>query len=110
MPQAGTVYRYLRVDADHDVSSDTLELSFDGGATWVSAGVAFIAEGSWPASVSAANTAAPAAAGLTGYWWRFLSGPDDIALEIGPNRVLGRVTDSPEIPHFGWTVQVGRNE
>lgn len=108
--QSGTVYRYLRVDADHDVSTDVLELSFDAGTTWSSAGIGFIAHDDWPPGVATVDAGNPPPTGLTGYWWRFLSGPDDVALEIGPNHVLGRVTDSPEIPHFGWTVQVGRNE
>jgi hypothetical protein len=108
--QNGIVYRYFRVDADKDVSGDTLALSLDSGVTWI-AGATYIASGSLPPSVAAVNSASPPAAGRTGYWWQILSGPGQLLpLATGRNVVRGRLTDSPEVPHFAWTVNVGNYE
>lgn len=106
MPQAGTVYRYVRLDVDHDVSADTLELSVDQ-VTWVSTGVVYIATGARPASVIAADTAHPPASGFAGYWWRVLTGPGTAFTTLYNGvTVYGRLTDTPETPHFAWKVTV----
>lgn len=107
--QQGIVYRYFRVDADHDVSGDTLELSLDQ-TTWSSTGVVYIAPGNYPPAVTAANTATPARAGLVGYWWRALTGPGQtLPLQRGTVRVYGRLTDSPEVPWFSWKLYVAND-
>jgi hypothetical protein len=49
----------------------------------------------------------PAAAGFTGYWFRVLTGPGQtLPLTRGQNTIIGRVTDSPEVPWFSWSVYV----
>lgn len=111
MLQQGTVYRYLRADASKDVSSDVLELSLDGGVTWAATGVTYIAPEDRPPEVTAADAAQPAAAGFTGYWWRILTGPDgDWPLKTGVTTLRGRLTDSPEIPHFAWLIRVNETD
>lgn len=110
MAQLGTVFRYVRADADKDISADLFELSLDN-ATWVSGGVVYMPPMSWTPSVTAANTANPLAAGFTGYWWRFLSGPGtSFPLSTGVTVLHGRATDSPEIPHFAWRILVTATE
>ncbi len=107
MPQAGTVYRYLRVDADHDVSADTFALSLDGGLTWITSGITYIPAASLPPGPAAVHAANPPSAGFAGYWWRVLSGPGQpLPLATGVNEVQGRLTDSPEIPMFEWRIYV----
>lgn len=102
--QAGTVYWYVRTDADHDISADQLQLSLDE-VDWSTTGT-FIAVDDWPPSVAAKDATCPAAAGLTGYWWRLLTGPANLALNRGYNRLYGRITDNPETPHFSWILDV----
>lgn len=104
--QAGTIYRYLRADADHDISGDVLGLSLDKGVTWVTAGIDYIATEDLPPGPAAIDAAKPPPAGLTGYWWRILTGPDDFALTLGQNVIRGELADNPETPHFAWTVNV----
>lgn len=110
MAQQGIIYRYLRADADHDVSADPFALSLDG-ITWVTAGVTFIAVGALPPRPAAVHAANPPDAGMTGYWWRTLTGPTtSFPLNTGRNIIHGRATDSPEEPHFAWTVTVAYGE
>lgn len=106
--QQGTVFRHFRADASHDVSADTLELSTDGGETWSSTGVEYVAPEDWPPEVVAANAASKVRAGYVGYWWRILTGPDgDWPLPVGQKQqVRGRLTDNPETPHFVWYISV----
>ncbi len=107
MPQASTVYRYLRVDADHDVSLDPFALSLDGGLTWVTTGITYIPVGSLPPGPAAVHAATPTAAGFAGYWFRAMSGPGQtLPLAYGVNEVTGRATDSPESPQFEWRIYV----
>jgi len=107
--QQGIIYRFFRVDADHDVSTDALALSLDG-VTFSTAGVTYIAPGAYPASVTAANSSKPPAAGFTGYWWRVLTGPGQtLPLQRGSQTVYGQLTDSPEVPRFAWRVSVDSN-
>jgi hypothetical protein len=104
--QQGIVYRYFRVDADHDVSTDTLELGLSETA-WSSTGVVYVAPDDYPPSVLAANAAKPSPTGFTGYWWRAMTGPaQTLPLQRGRNRVFGRLTDTPEAPHFSWMVSI----
>ena len=110
MAQAGIVYRYFPILADHDVSADVLAVSLDG-VTWTSAGVNYVAPNSWPPSVTAAAEADPPPAGFSSYWWQVLTGPGQtLPLATGRNVVYGMLTDNPEIPHFGWVIQVGAYE
>lgn len=105
--QQGMIYRYVRADADHDVSGDPLTLSLDGGTTWITTGVTYIATASLPAAVAAVNTARTPPAGMVGYWWRILTGPGtSFPLNRGPNTVTGRLTDNPETPYFAWRIVV----
>jgi hypothetical protein len=109
--QAGTVYRYFRADADHDISGDPIALSLDGGTTWITTGVDYIAPGALPPGPAAVNAGTPPKAGFAGYWWRVLTGPTtSFPLARGLNAVVGKLTDSPEVPHFGWRVTVDATE
>lgn len=104
--QAETVYRYFRADADHDISAELFEISPDE-LGWFPA--TFIATNSLPPPVLKIHNDNPvkAGSGLTGYWWRVFVGPTGaFNLARGSNEVYGRLTDSPELPHFGWTVLV----
>lgn len=103
--QAGTVYRYFRVDADHDVSADQLDLSLDGGTTWITSGIEYIPPADLPASCTAKDSTDPPARGYIGHWFRVLTGPGQtLPMRRGTNLVRGRLTDTPEIPYFTWTV------
>lgn len=109
--QAQTVYRYFRAEADHDISGDVFQLSPDNGVTWQTG--TYIAPGDWPASVVAEDAADPVEGGLTGYWYRMLTGPGltpAFPMNLGTNVILGRCTDNPEIPHFHWRVTVGLHD
>ena len=96
MAIADVQYRYVSLDSDHDISSRTLKLSLDGGATYPATADPVTA----PAH--AAGLAAPAA-GLTRYWWRVLIGPGQ-ALVPATRAVslVGELSDSPEILHPTW--------
>lgn len=107
MPQQQIVYWYLRADADHDISTDVIALSIDGGTTWATSGVTYIPTGSLPPRPAAVDAANPPAAGLVGYWFRVLTGPGQtLPLNRGNNTIIGRVTDNPETPWFSWAVYV----
>ena len=108
--QSGIIFRYFRIDCDHNVSSDPLALSIDNGVTWTTSGVTYVAPGSWPPSVINANTSNPVPGAMTGYWWRTLTGPaTPFPLQSGNNTLLGKLTDSPEEPHMAWRVYVDAN-
>lgn len=105
--QNGEVYRYFRVDADHNVSNDVLELSLDA-VTWTSVGVTFVAQVDWPPAVAADVVNNPPATGLAAYWWRAMSGPGQtLPLTTGLVTVRGRLHDVPELPWFAWAIDVG---
>lgn len=109
--QASTIYRGLRVDASHDVSGDQLELSIDGGATWNATGVTAVATADRTPEMVAADAATPPAAGLTGYWWKVLTGPGTpYPLPTGTARVRGRLTDTPEIVRLAWSIEIKYGE
>jgi hypothetical protein len=101
-----TEYYYLRVDADHDISGDVVKFSLTKTA-WPVTGT-FVAVGSLPARPAAVHAANPAAAGLTGYWFRILTGPGltttGLALTVPSTRIYAQITDSPEVPVMHWTV------
>lgn len=89
------VYRFFPVDTATDISADTIEASLDAGASW------------WPASLVAPDAGVQAAVaasnppprGLTRYWPRVLTGPNENLKPVyGTNRMRIRVTDSPEVP------------
>lgn len=108
MPQAGKTYRYFRADADHDISNDPFAFSIDGGNTWITSTVTYIATGSLPPRPAAVDAGNPPAAGLTGYWWRVQTGPGNpMPLQLGRNVVRGKATDNPEEPHWAWVFDVG---
>lgn len=110
MPQAGTVYRFFRADASKDISADVFELSTDA-VNWVASGVTYVPPGSWPPEVIAANTEFPVKPGYVGYWWQTLTGPGTSFPVISNGmKMHGRATDSPEIPHFAWTIYVTTSE
>lgn len=106
--QAGTVNRYFRADADKDISADVFSMSLDE-LTWTPA--TYIATASLPPSVAAVDAARAPGSGRVGYWFVVLTGPaTPLPLLRGTNVVHGRCVDSPETPHFGWTVYVGASE
>jgi hypothetical protein len=70
-------YVKVTLTADHDITADTVQLSVDGGTTWVTA------------------------ASLGNNTYGVLAGPGGVITwpTAGQNyKVLARVTDSPEIP------------
>ena len=103
--QAGKINRYFRTLADKDISGDVFEFSLDETA-WVTG--TYVPVGSLPPRPAAVHAANPAPAGFTGYWFSILTGPGtSLILQRGGQRVYGRATDSPELPHFGWDLTVG---
>jgi hypothetical protein len=105
LAQSGEYY-YLRVDADHDISGDAVKFSLTKTA-WPVTGT-YTPVGSLPARPAAVHAANPAAAGMTGYWWRILTGPGltttGLALTVPSTRIYAQITDSPEVPVMHWTV------
>lgn len=98
------VYWYFAVDADKDLTSDSMAFSLDL-ATW-SAGV--FAAPSEAAQARILQTH-PVADGYTRFWWQALSGAsNDLPFVRDAKQfVYGRLTDSPQIPYFKWYVSVG---
>lgn len=108
--QAGKVYRYVRFDADQDITSDPVMAALDADPL-VWATVDYIAPVNWPPSVAAADAGTPVAAGKVGYWFRLLTGPGtSFPLQLGTNVMHGKLTDTPEEPHFGWRIPVSLYE
>lgn len=104
--QSGTVYRYVRADADHDISGDTFECSLDD-ETWTA--VTYVAQADWPPSVIKADADNPST--TIGHWWRLLTGPaTPFPFQRGYNVLLGHCVDSPEMPDFAWRIVVGPHE
>jgi hypothetical protein len=104
-PQQGKINRYFRVLSDKDLSGDVFEFSLDE-VSWFTG--TYVPVGSLPPRPAAIHTANPAPTGYTGYWWSVLTGPGtSLLLNRGPAKIFGRATDSPELPHFGWSFQVG---
>lgn len=105
---ASTEYWYLRVDTDHDISADGVKFSLTK-TTWPVTGT-FIPVGSLPPRPAAVHAANPPAAGLTGYWWRILTGPGltttGLALTVPSTTVYAQITDSPEVPVVHWVLPV----
>lgn len=105
LAQSGEYY-YLRVDADHDISADVVKFSLTK-TTWPVTGTP-IAVGALPPRPAAVHAANPPATGLTGYWWRILTGPGltttGLALTVPKTRIYAQITDSPEVPVMHWTV------
>lgn len=112
MPQQQIVYRYYRADADHDISTDPFRFSIDDGVTWTDPSAAtYIPTGSLPPKPAADDAANPPETGLTGYWFRVLTGPaQPLPLALGLNKVIGWATDSPETPRFSWETYVASTE
>lgn len=109
--QYGTVYRYVRIDADRDLSALQVELTINEDSTPAWTGATYIPPEDWPPCVAAADSGSSAPAGLTGYWFQFLTGPaTPFPLSRGINIVYGRCPDLPETPHFGWRIIVGLYE
>lgn len=110
MPQKQEVYWYYRADATtgQDISGDPFRFSIDGGVTWTDpAAAVYIPTGSLPPKVAAVDAADPLDEGMTGFWWRILSGPGQpLPLALGLNDVIGWATDSPETPRFHWETYV----
>jgi hypothetical protein len=99
-------YYYLRVDASSDISGDVVKFSLTKTA-WPVTGT-YIPVGSLPPRPAAVHAANPAAAGLTGYWWRILTGPGltttGLALTVPTTRIYAQITDTPEVPVMHWTI------
>jgi hypothetical protein len=107
--QAGTFYRYFRVDADHDISTAELELSTDK-AHWSSTGVEYVALADLPARPAAITREEPPADGMGAYWFRRMTGPDDLPIPTGMTTVYGRLVDADQTPRFAWSFVVGPND
>lgn len=94
-----TRYHYVSLDSDHDISADTLQVSFDR-TTWAPA--VPIADADLPPTT--AGLTAPGA-GRTRYWWRILVGPDQTLIPPGGRtRLYGQLTDLPERLEPSWTI------
>lgn len=98
MPATEVQYRYFALDSDHALTTTPLELSIDGGTTFVTAT-------STTAPSTAASLAVPS--GLTRYWWRLLMGPgQSLVPPDGRVTVTGRLIDTPEVIRPTWTIYV----
>ena len=91
-------YRYVSLDADHNIAAAPLSLTIVGIAGTVTAT-------SVAAPPAAAGLAVPT--GVTRYWWRVLVGPGQTLVPLdGTNVVAGTLTDTPEVLHYTWQIQV----
>ena len=91
-------YRYFALDSDHSIAASPLSLTIVGIVGTVTAE-------SVAAPPAAAGLAVPT--GLTRYWWRVLMGPAQTLVPVdGTNVVAGILTDTPEVLHPVWTIQV----
>lgn len=104
--QQGSVYRYFRVDSDHDISSATLELCLDK-TSWDSTGVEYVAPADLPARPAAVTDDEPPAPGMQVHWFRRMTGPGGMAVPSGMVTVYGRLTDTVQTPRFAWSFVVG---
>ena len=98
MPATDVQYRFFALDSDHSIAAAPLTLTIVGIAGTVTAT-------SVAAPPAAAGLAVPT--GLTRYWWRVLMGPAQTLVPVdGTNVVAGTLTDTPEVLHLSWTIQV----
>ena len=99
MPATNVIYRFVSLHSDHDISASSLELWLTDPAVKVTAtSVA-------TATVPPVDTPVPA--GRTRYWWRILWGPGQTLIPVdGPNKLHGKLTDTPEILFYTWTVHI----
>ena len=98
MPATDVQYRFFALDSDHNIAASPLSLTIVGIAGTVTA----TSVGAPPA---AAGLAVPT--GVTRYWWRVLVGPGQALVPVdGTNVVAGTLTDTPEVLHYSWQIQV----
>ena len=98
MPATDVQWRYFALDSDHSIAAAPLTLTIVGIVGTVTAE-------SVSAPPAAAGLAVPT--GLTRYWWRVLMGPAQTLVPVdGPNTVAGTLTDTPEVLHPTWQIQV----
>jgi len=98
-------YRHFRVDADQDISADTVNFGIDG-ATFPATGT-FVSSGSLPPRVAAVDAQFPPQAGLSGYWFRLLLGPGQaIQPFVGVNTFFAQVHAAPQIKVLAWQVNI----
>ena len=98
MPATDIQYRFFALHSDHDISASPRSLTIVGIAGTVTATPV-------AAPPAAAGIAVPT--GVTRYWWRVLVGPGQALVPVdGTNVVAGTLTDTPEVLHYTWTIQV----
>lgn len=96
---------WVSIDCDKDVSGDTLIVTVDPTqpeVSWVTA----VANTPSAAIVAEKLAEKPITTGFTRYWWRFYSGSNtgQVPLQLGMNKVHGKLTDTPQIPYQRWNV------
>ena len=96
-------YWYLPVQVDHDPTGDPFVVSVDGGATFPGTATWFTSATVPPAVLAKVPAASP---GLTWYFGRILAGASGVTLQQGSNTVIGKITDTPQIPWLSWTIYI----
>lgn len=94
-------YWYLPVQVDHDPTADPFAISVDGGATFPYTATWFNSATVPPAVLAKVPAASP---GLTWYFGRILGGVSGVLLNQGNNTVIGKITDTPQVPWLSWTI------
>ena len=98
MPATDIQYRFFSLESDHDISTSPLTLTVVGIAGTITG---------TPVAAPPAAAALAVPTGLTRYWWRVLVGPGQTLVPPdGTNVVAGTLTDTPEVLHLSWTIQV----
>jgi hypothetical protein len=86
---------YFRWDADHDVSTKTVQFSVDDGAHWLVG--TFVPTVNLPAEVANENNNPDNQPdkGMTGYWFKVLlgAGVANGVLAVGDNVITGQLLD-----------------
>ena len=93
-----TLYRYLSMDADHDLSANTLTVGLTPDAFPVVATYQ-------PTPPIGSADVPPPETGLTRYWWRVLVGPGETLdpEDVGaPLTIYGRMVDGAEVRLPVW--------
>lgn len=97
----GTTYIYVSIDADHDISTSTLQIGPALTSLLITA--AYV-----PAPSTRLTTLQPLPkAGFTRYWWQFLAGTGQtLTLSTGENIFYGQLADTPESVPQRWQLQL----
>lgn len=98
-------YRHFRVDADQDISGDTVKFGLDA-VSWPATGT-FVASNALPPRVAAVDAANTPQAGLTGYWFRIEIGPGQaVQPYVGINMIFAQVSAAPQTKILAWQINI----